>query len=65
MESQWSDRPGPAFAALFDRPDLEPVEPGVQSVSRWWAEDAPDPRPAVEEIACNGLVLRVTRPEQR
>ena len=41
MESQWSDRPGTEFAALFDRPALEPLEPGVQSDSRWWAEDAP------------------------
>jgi predicted O-methyltransferase YrrM len=62
MESQWADRRGTEFAALFDRPDLEPVEPGVQSVSRWWAEDAPDPRPAVEDVACNGLVLRVVKP---
>jgi hypothetical protein len=62
MESQWADRPGPELAALFDRPDLELVEPGVQSVSRWWADAAPDPRPAVEDVACNGIVLRVVRP---
>jgi hypothetical protein len=60
MESQWADRPGTELAALFDRPGLEPIEPGVQSVSRWWAEDAPDPRPAVEDVASNGIVLRVT-----
>jgi hypothetical protein len=60
MESQWNDRPGPQLAALFDRPGLETVEPGIQSVSRWWAEDAPDPRPAVEDVASNGIVLRVT-----
>ena len=55
---------GTEFAALFDHPDLEPIEVGVQSVSRWWAEEAPDPRPAVEEVACNGIVLRLTNHER-
>ncbi|TWG12538.1 SAM-dependent methyltransferase [Actinoplanes teichomyceticus] len=61
MERQWRDRTGTELAALFDRPDLRPVAPGVQSVSRWWAEQAPQPRPAVEEVASNGLVARVVR----
>jgi len=39
-------------------PGLTPVEPGLVSVSRWRADDAPQPRPAVEDVACNGLVAR-------
>jgi hypothetical protein len=48
------------LAALFARPDLALVEP-VKSVSQWWPEAAPEPRPAVEDVACNGLVARVVR----
>ena len=54
-------RSGAQLAALFDRPGLEPVQP-VKSVSEWWPESAPDPRPAVADVACNGLVARVVRP---
>jgi S-adenosyl methyltransferase len=61
MERQWRDRTGHELRGLFDRPDLELVPPGVQSVSRWWAEDAPGPRPPVESVASNGIVARVTR----
>jgi hypothetical protein len=61
MEAQWADRSGTDLAALFDQPDLEPVPPGVQSITRWWAEEAPQPRPPVEDVACNGLVARVVR----
>jgi hypothetical protein len=53
-------RSGAELAALFARPDLELVEP-VRSVSRWWPEAAPEPRPADEDVACNGLVARVVR----
>ena len=53
-------RSGAQLATLFARPDLELVEP-VKSVSRWWPEAAPEPRPAVEDVACNGLVARVVR----
>jgi hypothetical protein len=53
-------RSGADLAALFDRPDLQPVD-AVQSVSRWWPDAAPQPRPAVEDVACNGLVARVVR----
>jgi hypothetical protein len=53
-------RPGAALAAFFDRPDLQPVEP-VKSVSRWWPDAAPRPRPSVEDTACNGFVARVVR----
>ncbi len=62
MERQWRDRTGAELRALFNRPDLELVGPGVQSVARWWADDAPQPRPAVESVASNGLVARVVRP---
>jgi hypothetical protein len=62
MESQWADRTGTELAALFDLPGLVPVAPGVRSVARWWAGEAPEPRPPVEEVASNGIVLRVTRP---
>jgi hypothetical protein len=48
------------LAALFARSDLKLVEP-VKSVSEWWPETAPDPRPAVGDVACNGLVARVVR----
>ncbi|MFI1996981.1 SAM-dependent methyltransferase [Actinoplanes sp. NPDC020271] len=61
MERQWRDRTGDELRALFARPDLELVGPGVQSVTRWWAEDAPQPRPAIESVAANGLVARVVR----
>ena len=58
-ERQSAARTGVEFAALFDHPRLRLVEPGVQSVSRWWSDEAPEPRPAVEDVACNGLVARV------
>ncbi|MFI1995642.1 SAM-dependent methyltransferase [Actinoplanes sp. NPDC020271] len=60
-EAQSQSRTGVELAELFARPDLTPVGPGVQSVSEWWAEDAPAPRPRVEDVACNGFVARVTR----
>ena len=53
-------RSGAELAALFSRPDLVLVE-SVKSVSQWWPEAAPTPRPAVEDVACNGLVARVVR----
>lgn len=54
-------RNGTQLAALFDRPDLTLLKPGVQSVSQWWAEDAPQPRPSVEDVAFNALLAKVTR----
>ncbi|WP_436534992.1 SAM-dependent methyltransferase [Actinoplanes sp. HUAS TT8] len=60
-EAQSQARSGVELAELFDRPDLTPVGPGVQSVSEWWADEAPNPRPRVEDVACNGFVARVTR----
>jgi hypothetical protein len=56
-------RSGAQLAALFARPDLELVEP-VKSVSQWWPAAAPEPRPAPEDVACNGLVARVVRAPQ-
>jgi len=53
-------RSGAGLAALFARPDLELIEP-VKSVSRWWPEAAPEPRPSIADVACNGLVARVVR----
>ncbi|MFC3992648.1 SAM-dependent methyltransferase [Actinoplanes siamensis] len=45
------------LAALLSGLDL--VEPGIQSVSQWWAEEAPQPRPAIEDVAIHGAVGRV------
>jgi hypothetical protein len=59
MERQWRDRTGAELESLFTRPDVHLVSPGVQSVSRWWAGDAPQPRPPVESVASNGLVAQV------
>jgi hypothetical protein len=56
-------RSGAELAALFARSDLSLVEP-VKSVSQWWPESAPGPRPAVADVACNGLVARVVRTPQ-
>ncbi|GAA0555027.1 SAM-dependent methyltransferase [Paractinoplanes ferrugineus] len=58
-ERQTAARSGTELAALFDHPRLTLVEPGVQSVSQWWPQDAPQPRPPVEQVACNGLLARV------
>jgi hypothetical protein len=53
-------RSGAELAELFTRPDLQMVAP-VTSVSQWWPETAPEPRPAAADVACNGLVARVVR----
>nr|WP_296064294.1 SAM-dependent methyltransferase [uncultured Actinoplanes sp.] len=58
-ERQSAARSGAELAALFEHPRLRLVEPGVQSVSRWWPDDAPQPRPSIEDVACNGLLARV------
>ena len=62
-ERQSAARCAEELAALFDHPRLRLVEPGVQSVSRWWSDEAPQPRPAIEDVACNGLVARVVDAE--
>jgi len=38
---------------------LEFVEPGLVSVSEWRAEGAPQPRPSIEDVSCNGVVARI------
>ncbi|MEV6351032.1 SAM-dependent methyltransferase [Actinoplanes sp. NPDC051851] len=53
-------RSGTELAALFARPDLHLVAP-VASISEWWPEAAPQPRPSVADVAMNGLVARVVR----
>ncbi|MBM0231314.1 SAM-dependent methyltransferase [Micromonospora sp. STR1_7] len=45
------------FAGLLDGLDL--VEPGIVSVARWRADDAPQPRPSVQDVSFNGAVARV------
>ncbi|XVU21718.1 SAM-dependent methyltransferase [Actinoplanes sp. CA-054009] len=56
-DGRFNARDGAAFADLFD--GLELVDPGVASVAHWHASDEPQPRPAVEDVACNGFVARV------
>jgi hypothetical protein len=50
-------RTGEQLAALFD--GLEFVDPGLVSVSRWRSADAPQPRPRIEDVSCNGVVARI------
>ncbi|MFJ8579466.1 SAM-dependent methyltransferase [Micromonospora sp. NPDC093277] len=40
---------------------LELVPPGVVSVAQWHADEAPKPRPSVEEVSFNAAVGRVVR----
>lgn len=47
------------FADLLDGLDL--VDPGIVSVARWHADDAPQPRPSVQDVSFNGAVARVVR----
>jgi hypothetical protein len=58
-EHQTAARSGAELAALFEHPRLRLVEPGVRSVAQWWPDQAPQPRPPVEHVACNGLLARV------
>jgi len=50
-------RTGDQLAGLLG--DLEFVDPGLVSVSRWRAEPAPQPRPSIEDVSCNGVVARI------
>jgi len=59
MEKQAAARTGAEFAALFDHPRVELLAPGVRSVTEWWAEEAPQPRPPVEDVGCNGLIAQL------
>jgi hypothetical protein len=56
-DGRFAPRGGDELLALLP-PGLELVDPGLVSVSRWRSDDAPQPRPAVEDVACNGLVAR-------
>ena len=57
QDGRFAARTGDQLAALLD--GLEVVEPGLVSVSRWRAETAPQPRPSIEDVSCNGVVARV------
>jgi len=56
-DGRFTPRTGEQLAALL--PGLDVVEPGLVSVAQWRAEDAPQPRPAIEDVACNGVVARL------
>jgi S-adenosyl methyltransferase len=56
-DGRFAPRTGAQLAELLD--GLEFVEPGLVSVSRWRAADAPQPRPSIEDVSCNGVVARV------
>ena len=56
-DGRFNARTGKQFAALLD--GLDPVDPGLVSVSRWRAEGAPTPRPSIEDVSCHGLVARI------
>jgi hypothetical protein len=45
------------FARFLD--GLEPVPPGIQSITQWRAEDEPQPRPSVADTATYGAVARI------
>ncbi|SIM85051.1 S-adenosyl methyltransferase [Micromonospora cremea] len=47
------------FAGLLD--GMELVDPGIVSVARWRADDAPQPRPSVQDVSFNGAVARIVR----
>ncbi|MFF0370673.1 SAM-dependent methyltransferase [Micromonospora sp. NPDC005087] len=40
---------------------MELVDPGIVSVARWRADDAPQPRPSVQDVSVNGAVARILR----
>ncbi|MGK5677481.1 SAM-dependent methyltransferase [Actinoplanes sp. URMC 104] len=48
-----------AFAALFDHPRVQLVDPGLPMVSRWWREPD-DPVPADDLVSVRGLVAKVS-----
>jgi hypothetical protein len=56
-DGRFTPRTGAQLAALLD--GLEFVEPGLVSVSRWRGQDAPQPRPSIEDVSCNGVVARI------
>jgi hypothetical protein len=50
-------RTGERLAELLRGLDF--VDPGLVSVSRWRADEAPQPRPSIEAVSCNGVVARL------
>jgi hypothetical protein len=56
-DGRFAPRTGAQLAALLD--GLEFVEPGLVSVSRCRGRDAPQPRPSIEDVSCNGVVARI------
>jgi hypothetical protein len=58
-DGRFVPRTGERLAELMQGLDF--VEPGLVSVSRWRADSAPQPRPAIESVACNGVVARLQR----
>ncbi|WP_179277370.1 SAM-dependent methyltransferase [Actinoplanes regularis] len=38
---------------------LDLMDPGIQSIAHWWADEAPQPRPTVEDVAIYGAIGRV------
>ena len=56
-DGRFVPRTGERLAELLRGLDF--VDPGLVSVSRWRADDAPQPRPAIEDVSCNGVVARL------
>ncbi|GAA3266309.1 SAM-dependent methyltransferase [Dactylosporangium vinaceum] len=56
-DGRFQARTGARFAELLAPFDL--VEPGIESVAYWHADDVPGPRPSAEEVACFGAVARI------
>ncbi|MET8234654.1 SAM-dependent methyltransferase [Micromonospora sp. NPDC005298] len=57
QDGRFQARTTEQFAGLLE--GLELVEPGIVSVSRWRADDAPQPRPSVRDVSFNAAVARV------
>ena len=53
-DGRFVPRTGERLAELLRGLDF--VDPGLVSVSRWRADDAPQPRPPIEDVSCNGVV---------
>ena len=56
-DGRFNARTGEQLATLLDGLDF--VDPGLVSVSRWRAGEAPQPRPSIEDVSCNGVVARI------
>jgi hypothetical protein len=55
-DGRFAPRDGSEFAAFFE--GLTPVPPGLVSVAHWHAGDEEQPRPSIEDVGCNGVVVR-------